>query len=142
MSSPTGRPTVITKTTVQKLEEALRDGFSVAMACHLSGISRSSYYDHLSRSPDFSDKMELAQSWATERAKQVVVQEISKGSLKAAQWWLERRNKAEFAINAPEPQQTNNLSGWLDGGKRQERFLESMADIAAEMYGPAPLAEA
>lgn len=54
---PTGRPTVITKATVQKLETALRDGFSVEMACHVSGVGRSTYYQHLNSDPDFADKM-------------------------------------------------------------------------------------
>ncbi len=80
-----GRPTVITRPTVLKLEQALRDGFSIEMACHVSGISRSTYYIHLQTDTDFMDKMTLSQTYATERAKQVVVQAIDKGDLKAAQ---------------------------------------------------------
>jgi hypothetical protein len=98
----TGRPTIITPSTVQKLEHALRDGFSVDMACHVSGISRSTYYAHIDRDATFSHKMELAQDWVTQRAKQVVAQAIDSGDLKAAQWWLERKSRAEFAANPPE----------------------------------------
>lgn len=94
-----GRPTVMTETTVQKLEQALREGFSVDMACHVSGISRSTYYDHINSDPAFSYKMELAQDWVTQRAKQVVAKAIDNGDLKAAQWWLERKARGEFASN-------------------------------------------
>jgi hypothetical protein len=98
-TKPNGRPTVINEVTVQKLEQALRDGFSVEMACYVSGISRSTYYAHLQTNIEFMNKMELAQDWATQRAKQVVIKAIDKGDLKAAQWWLERKSRAEFSNN-------------------------------------------
>jgi len=114
MKAQTGRPTVMTEATVQKLEQALREGFSVDMTCHLSGISRSTYYAHIDRDAAFSHKMELAQDWVTQRAKQVVAQAIDSGDLKAAQWWLERKSRAEFATNPPEhpTQQSDPFQKW------------------------------
>jgi len=106
MKAQTGRPTVMTQNTVQKLEEALKEGFSVDMACHVSGISRSTYYDHINSNSSFSYKMELAQDWVTQRAKQVVANAIDSGDLKAAQWWLERKARSEFSnptAQKPEP---------------------------------------
>lgn len=94
-----GRPTIINKTTVLKLEQAFKDGFTVERACYLSDIGRSTFYAHLQSDSDFSDKMQLAQAWAIERAKQVVIREIDKGNLKAAQWWLERKARQEFSAN-------------------------------------------
>ena len=96
----------MTQATVQKLEEALKGGFSIEMACHVSGISRSTYYDHINSDPAFSYKMELAQDWVTQRAKQVVATAIDYGDLKAAQWWLERKARSEFSnptVQKPEP---------------------------------------
>ena len=92
----------MTEAAVQKLEQALKEGFSVDMACHVSGISRSTYYAHIDRDVAFSHKMELAQDWVTQRAKQVIAQAIDAGDLKTAQWWLERKSRAEFATNPPE----------------------------------------
>ena len=109
MKAQPGRPTAITKPTVQKLEQALRDGFSIETACNLSGISRSTYYAHLQADEDFMNKMELAKSWATERAKQVVIAEINKANLKASQWWLERKARAEFSPNI-QPTTQNGVS--------------------------------
>ncbi len=91
-----GRPTVFDEATVQKLEDAFREGFSVATACSLSGISRSAYYDHYNANEDFKDKMKVAREWVTQRAKQVVVKAINNNDLSAAKWWLERRGSDEF----------------------------------------------
>ncbi|HEY4963568.1 MAG TPA: hypothetical protein VIH90_02620 [Candidatus Saccharimonadales bacterium] len=133
-----GRPTVITKITVQKLEQALRDGFTVERACSLSGISRSTYYAHLHTDTTFMNKMELSQSWATERAKQVVIQEINKGNLKASQWWLERKLRAEFSLNPPPitPQDDGNefVNQYFDGN--QEKFLNFMSKTIEAMREP------
>lgn len=108
MKTQTGRPTVMTEAAVQKLEQALQEGFSVERACYLSGVGRSTFYDHYNSNPDFADKMCLAQDWATERAKQIVIQAIDGGNLKAAQWWLERKAHREFGAKLavqekPEP---------------------------------------
>ncbi len=132
----------MTKATVQKLEQALMDGFSVGMACHVSGISRSTYYEHLGSNPDFSDKMELAQEWPTQRAKQVIIQAIDKGDLKAAQFWLERKARAEFAANPPAQGQQNNLNGWIDGGEREEKLFNLLSSAQANLPRREAIAEA
>jgi hypothetical protein len=133
-----GRPTVLTKVTVLKLEQALKDGFSIEMACNVSGISRSTYYAHLQMDSDFMNKMELSQMWATERAKQVVIQEINKGNLKAAQWWLERKQRAEFSLNPPPFAQGNDdsdfVNQYFDGN--QEKFLDFMSQTIEAMREP------
>jgi hypothetical protein len=45
---------------------------------------------------------------------QVVAQAIDSGDLKAAQWWLERKSRAEFATNPPEHliQQSDPFQKW------------------------------
>jgi hypothetical protein len=140
-SKKSGRPTVITKVTVSKLEQALKDGFSVEMACYVSDISRSTYYAHLQTDVEFMDKMELSQAWATERAKQVVIQSIDKGNLKAAQWWLERKQRAEFSLNPPPFTQGNDdsdfVNQYFDGN--QEKFLDFMSQTIEAMREPAKL---
>ncbi len=133
-----GRPTVLTKPTVLKLEQALKDGFSIEMACYVSDISRSTYYANLQTDTDFMNKMELAQSWATERAKQVVIQAIDKGNLKAAQWWLERKLRAEFSLNAPTFAQGNGDSDFVDQyfDGNQNKFLDFMSHTIEAMREP------
>ena len=55
MSNQTGRPTVMTESTVQKLEQALRDGFSVERACYVSGVGRSTFYEHYNSDLEFKE---------------------------------------------------------------------------------------
>ena len=92
-----GRPPAINEDTVRKLEASLGSGFSVTTACHFSGISRSTYYEYLAMDKDFSDRMRLGEEWSTFRARQIILQAIDSGDIKAAQWWLERKAKFEFA---------------------------------------------
>jgi len=92
-----GRPSIINEDTVRKLEASLASGFGVSAACYYSGVSRSTYYEYLATNKDFSDKMRMAEEWSTFRARQVILQAIDGGDIKAAQWWLERKSKAEFA---------------------------------------------
>jgi len=92
-----GRPTVITDDVIRKLEVAFAAGFGVTASCYYSGISTSTYYEHISLNKKFSDKMTLAQEFSTHRARQVILQAINNGDVKAAQWWLEHKARAEFA---------------------------------------------
>jgi len=120
------RPTIINSSTVHKLEQALKEGFTVERTCYLSGVSRSTFYAHLQSDRDFSDKIQLAQAWATERAKQVVIKEIAKGNLKAAQWWLERKARQEFSTNPltviNEEVENDFVAKYFDGNN--ERMLD------------------
>lgn len=92
-----GRPPAIKEDTVRKLEASLASGYSVSTACHFAGVSRSTYYEYLATNKDFSDKMRMAEEWCTFRARQIILQAIDGGDIKAAQWWLERKAKFEFA---------------------------------------------
>lgn len=91
------RPTTFTEPTVQKLEQAFRDGFNVVEACRTSGVSRAAYYQHLADDVEFMDKMRTAQDYVNIKAKHVIIEKILKeGDATAARWWLERRAKDEF----------------------------------------------
>jgi len=92
-----GRPPAIKEDTVRKLEVCLASGYSITTACYFSGVSRSTYYEYLAMDKDFSDKMRMAEEASTFRARQVILQAIDSGDIKAAQWWLERKAKSEFA---------------------------------------------
>ncbi len=112
------------------------------MACHLSGVGRSTFYQHLHNDPDFADKMALAQDWTTQRAKQVISTAINNGDLPTAKWWLERKLRAEFAANPPVQNQRNDLGGWLDGGKREEQLFTLLSSAQANMSEKPAIAKA
>ncbi|HSX52926.1 MAG TPA: hypothetical protein VLF90_00950 [Patescibacteria group bacterium] len=99
MSNVGGRPTVIDKDVVQKLEQAFKDGLSVSEACFVSDIGRRTFYDHKATDEAFAHKMELAKTHVTLRAKKIVVQAINGGNLTAAKWYLERKARNEFGLH-------------------------------------------
>jgi hypothetical protein len=99
MSDKGGRPTVIDKDVVRKLEQAFKDGLSVSEACFISGIGRRTFYDHKASDATFAHKIELAKAYVTLRAKKVVVQAINNDNLTAAKWYLERKARNEFGLH-------------------------------------------
>lgn len=91
-----GRPRAIDETGVRKLVELFKVGHTVATACRLSGVPRTTYYDELARNDEFSDRMQAAQDVLTYRATQIVTMSIGRGSLKTAMWVLDRKDRREF----------------------------------------------
>lgn len=87
----------MTDRVTDKLESALCAGYSVTSSCYFAGVSTSSFYEYRALDKDFMDRMTRAQEYATFRARQVILNEIEKGSLKAAIFWLERKSRLEFA---------------------------------------------
>ena len=95
------RPTTFNEPTVQTLEQAFRDGFSVIEACRTSGVSRAAYYLHLGEDEAFMDRMRIAQDYITIKAKHVIVEKIIREKdVSSARWWLQHRAKDEFGAHA------------------------------------------
>lgn len=99
-SSSIGRPTVLDKDTVRKLEEAFRLDATVTEACSYAGISRQTYYEHYREKPEFSDKIQRARLYPMMLAKSVVLNAMEKGDAKIAFKWLERRERDRYGLNA------------------------------------------
>jgi hypothetical protein len=96
-----GRKPVMTDRVIDKLESALCAGYSVTTACYFAGVGTSTFYEYKSLDKEFSDRMTRSQEYATFRARQVVLQAIDSGDVKASMWWLERKARAEFAPPKP-----------------------------------------
>lgn len=71
--------------------ENLRQGHSVRAACAAAGVPVRTYYNHHERSPAFRHDVEVALQEAERRLVGVVLEAADGGSVKAAQWLLERR---------------------------------------------------
>jgi hypothetical protein len=121
------RPTIITEDTVSKLEAAFRDGLSVSEACFVSAISRTAYYDRRAADDAFAYNMDLAKAWATIRAKKVVIQAIDRGDLSAAKWYLERKSKEEYGLNAVDEDMHRS-----EQDEKLRSLLDTMSNIASE----------
>ena len=90
-----GRPRKITEGDTYYLIELLKKGYTVTIACRKAGISRSTYYDEISRNEDFSDKMTAAQEILTVRANKVIEASIRRQDIKTAMWYLDRLDRRE-----------------------------------------------
>lgn len=103
-----GRPTKINEEIVGKLEEAFKRDATVWEACSYAGIHRDTYYEHLKKNKEFSDKIERAKVFPFILAKHKIFEAINSKDLyiaaKYALEFLKRRDpewkdKADNNIN-------------------------------------------
>ena len=95
--SNAGRPSKMSEVTIRKLEMALWHGYTITTACIIAGISRETYYAHIDKNPELSDRFELAQQMVSYKARNVILQAIANNDVKVSMWWLERQCRSEFA---------------------------------------------
>jgi hypothetical protein len=93
-----GRPTVMDKATVNKLEEAFALGCTDIEACFYAGISRQTLYTYQKDYPEFLDRKEALKEQPVLKARKVVLDAIAEGDKQSSQWYLERKQKAEFSV--------------------------------------------
>lgn len=93
-----GRPTKMTPEVVGKLEAGFLRGLNDAECCLYAGISRDTLYDYCTKNPDFSDRKELLKKQPAVQAKINVTEAIDNGDVDVSKWYLERRNRSEFAV--------------------------------------------
>ena len=91
-----GRPSKRDDITVKKLEDAFLIGASVAEACFVAGITKTTFYNWADADPDFLDRMHSLQESTAYAARKVVRDAIDSGDEQTARWYLERKKKAEF----------------------------------------------
>ncbi|HOR57490.1 MAG TPA: hypothetical protein PLV82_02340 [bacterium] len=92
-----GRPTKLDPNVVQKLTAAFHNGFNIEEACSFSGIAKKTYYNWIEKNKRFLYEMEVAQQAVGKQSKKIIVENIQNGNWKAAAWWLERKQRKEFA---------------------------------------------
>ena len=90
-----GRPTVMTKETLNKLEEIFALGGTDLEACFYAGISRQTLYDYQEKNPEFIDRKEGLKSKPILKARMTIVDSLD--DPKNSQWYLERKSKDEFS---------------------------------------------
>ena len=98
-----GRPTVMTRQTLEKLRTAFRIGCSDSEACIYAMIDTQTLYNYCKKYPDFSSEKEELKQIPILDARLTVVRGV-KNNTADAQWYLIRKRKAEFAdmkVEAP-----------------------------------------
>ena len=87
----------MTSEVLQKLEYAFASGLSDREASLYAGISESTLYNYCHEHEEFLERKELFKEQTKMKAKLVIAKAIEEGSLKTAQWYLERKAKDEFS---------------------------------------------
>jgi len=86
-----GRPTVMTKNVLAKLEDAFMLGLSDVKACAYADISTDALYDYQKLNPEFTDKKERFKLKPDLKAQQTVVTAL--GDPQHAWRWLASKDK-------------------------------------------------
>jgi hypothetical protein len=126
--SKAGRPTVMTPEVVGKLETAFSIDCTVEEACFYAGIHRDTYHKYCLKNPAFIDRVDELRQKPVLKARQTLVMNL--GDTKVAQWYMERKRKAEFSIRSEVtgadggPVQT--LQGELTGDRLRDAVREIM----------------
>lgn len=92
----------MTTETIQKLEEALKQDFTIEEACRYALISSSTYHEWMKQGDDFRMKMEAAKDYVAIKAKKLVLEAIESGDLKTAKWYLEKTRSKQYGDKAEE----------------------------------------
>ena len=97
-NSKVGRPSVMTKEVVEKLEWAFRRGFNDEEASFHAGIDKGTLYNYCHDNPDFSTRKEMLKRCLVVRSKELLAESIEGGDVNNGKWLLERKAKDEFSI--------------------------------------------
>lgn len=125
-----GRPSVINDTVLLKLSEAFAMGCSDNEACIYADISPATLYKYQLEHEDFVEYKNALKDTPMLKARQTVVNSLDKPV--NAQWYLERKNKAEFALRRDITAENGgvimigNILDMLDGQKEAPKRVESM----------------
>lgn len=108
---PAGRPTVMTKETIAKLEQAFSAGCTDLEACLFASISKDSLYDYIKLQPEFSDRKETLKENLKLHAKMNLKQAIETDKeIDTSKWYLERKSKQEFSTKIENENTNRELS--------------------------------
>ena len=89
-----GRPSIMTKDVVNKLEIAYTAGANDTQACDFADISRTTLYKYINEQEGFADKIEQWKQRLKLRAKMNIQNAINDGDKDTSKWYLEKTDEA------------------------------------------------
>lgn len=122
-----GRPTVMTESTINKLEQGFMLGLTDREACLYADISHQTLYDYCKKYPEFTDRKEMLKEQPKMRAKMNIANDIDKGDISTSKWYLERKAKNEFSAT-----QGIEHSGHIDTSGHLEEIQAYIAELMRE----------
>lgn len=97
MANKTGRKSVMTPETIQKLEEAFLYGATDKEACLVADISPAALYQYQDKHPEFTERKALLKEKPVYQAREAVIKSFRKDPNLALKY-LERKRKDEFSL--------------------------------------------
>ena len=95
-----GRPTVMSKEVLQKLEDAFMFAFSDEKACAYAGINPRTLYNYQNENPQFIQRKEQLKLRPDLKAQETIVKSLNNPN--HAWRWLEKRDKAFMPVSKVE----------------------------------------
>lgn len=92
-----GRPTVMTKDVIAKLEQAFALDCTVSEALFYAGIKPDAYYDFIKKNPEYGETFASLRNRPVLLARQTVVNKLSENYSNAIDY-LSRKAKKEFSL--------------------------------------------
>ncbi|MBM9515208.1 hypothetical protein [Desulfogranum marinum] len=107
-----GRPSVITDSVINLLEEAFMMDYSNNEACLYAGIGTTAYYDFIKRNAEYAERFETLKESPKMKAKKRIVDSLSSDT-STAKWYLERRSSEYSPKSQIDIQHTHTLDAQL-----------------------------
>lgn len=92
-----GRPSVLTKEVLQKLEFGFLMDFNDEQACFFAGIHPNTLYHYQLENPDYIERKKILKQNLEMKARIALAHHILEGDVDDAKWYLERKRKDEFS---------------------------------------------
>lgn len=91
-----GRPTVMNKELLEKIEEEIKNGASFRQTAMICNISERTLHNYFDAHPKFKERLELLQHLPNYLARKNILSKIRAGDVNESHYWLDRRDK-DFA---------------------------------------------
>lgn len=95
-----GRPKVIDKDVLNKLETSYSMGCTDSEACLFANISKQTLYNYQNKHPEFVERKEMLKQKLVLKARSVVAEALNNKDENTAKWYLERKKKDEFSVKS------------------------------------------
>lgn len=82
----------------KEIVAAHQRGLNVQEVCYQVGIAKDTYYRWIKEYPKLSYDIERAKTLLIRKSKELLMKAISYGDISTARWYLERKARAEFAV--------------------------------------------
>ena len=92
-----GRPPVINKDVLNKLETSYSMGCTDSEACFFAIISKQTLYNYQDKHPEFVERKEMLKEKLILKARSVIAESLNNKDENTAKWYLERKRKDEFS---------------------------------------------